>query len=106
MRVYDFTFGKEDERDYALNGFFNMFRDCNDFKTKKITISKSNQDEKFKLFVSIDDVAAGSYSVIVQNAFERVLKITFICVKEGTSDTHVDLAPDVSIMSWYTKDSE
>lgn len=104
MRVYDFTFGKEDERDYAMNGFVQMFKNCKDFKSKKITISKSNQDEKFKLFVSIDDVVAGSYSFIIQNAFDRVLKISFISVKDEADDVVVEFPPDVIIMSWYSKD--
>ena len=108
MRVYEFVFNKEEDRNYVKKSFFDMFRDCEDFKTKKITLSSAEDtkadETKYQLFISVDDVAAGSYSVIVSNAFNQNLYIRFICVKDGTSDTHVDLPSDVKILSWYNED--
>ena len=101
MRTYCFGFKNEEERNAAFDQLFALFKDCRDFKEKKILFAKTVENNENKVYLSIEDSVAGSYSLIISNAFDKVLSIKFVAVKTECNNVNVDLPGDVKIATYW-----
>ena len=107
MRTICFGFKNEEERNAAFDQLFTLFKDCKEFKEKKILFAKTVENNENKVYLSIEDSVAGSYSIIFSNAFDKVLSIKFVAVKSECNNINVDLPGDVKIATyWATEETE
>lgn len=110
MRTYCFTFNTEEDTKKTFDQLFALFKDCRDFKEKKILFAKTVENNENKIYLSIEDTVAGSYSLIISNAFDKVLSIKFVVVKAECNNVNVELPGDVKIATYWaaeeTKDGK
>ncbi len=101
MRTYCFTFNTEEDTKKTFDQLFALFKDCRDFKEKKILFAKTVENNENKIYLSIEDAVAGSYSLIISNAFDKVLSIKFVVVKAECNNINVELPGDVKIATYW-----
>ena len=101
MRTYCFTFNTEEDTKKTFDQLFALFKDCRDFKEKKILFAKTVENNENKIYLSIEDTVAGSYSLIISNAFDKVLSIKFVVVKAECNNVNVELPGDVKIATYW-----
>ena len=104
MRTICFGFKNEEERNAAFDQLFALFKDCKEFKEKKILFAKTVENNENKVYLSIEDSVAGSYSIIFSNAFDKVLSIKFVAVKSECNNINVELPGDVKIATYWAEE--
>ena len=106
MRNWSFSFGTKEESESAFMQLFEIFKEAEDFKKKRIIICKAEENGENKVFLSIEDKVPGSFIVSVSNAFEKNLKNAFSVIKADCKEGTIELPVDSKILSWYTIEKE
>lgn len=106
MRSWSFVFENSDDAAKAFVALQDMFKDCEDFKKKKIfyCAMKDKDDDMYKIFLGIEDNVAGVFNVITMNAFEENRKNMFTVTKSDCKDINIELPKNCKIASWWEPD--
>ena len=107
MRVWVFRFNNEEEYSYAAKELTELFKDCQDYKDKKIIICGINKGKEgeIEIYVSADDKADGVYSLSTIHTTKGTIKNVFTVVKSDCNEkVNVDLPDNCKISTWWEED--
>ena len=106
MRNWSFVFNNEEDAGKAFVALQELFKECEDFKKKKIFFCtlKDEEDNLYKIFLGIKDEVPGAFNVIAMNAFNENRKNMFVVSKSDCKDINVELPKDCKIASWWEAD--
>lgn len=104
MRTYCIAFTNEEDKNKIFDQLFEVFKNSEDFKTGKIVYCRTVENGTHKIYLTISDRAAGSYSFIFANAFDKPLSVGFLTTKADCKDLAIKLPVDCSIASTYEPD--
>lgn len=101
MRTFVITFDNKNDMDVTLDNLFEVFKDSNDLKTGKIVMCKTTEDGINKIYLHVSDKAAGSYAIVIANAFDAPMSFNFITTKSECKDIPIKLPVNSSITTFY-----
>lgn len=106
MRTFVITFDNKNDMDVTLNNLFEVFKGSNDLKTGKIVMCKTTEDGINKIYLHVSDKAAGSYAIVIANAFDAPMSFNFITTKSECKDIPIKLPVNSSVTTFYEEEKK
>ncbi len=102
MRTWSFVFVNKEDCDKAFNQMFELFKNVEAFAEKKVIICRANENDGFwKVFLSIEDTVAGTYTVTTNITPDQKISNVLTTTKAESENVKVELPKDCKIISWY-----